>query len=153
MFRAHHGEIAISTTFRRYSHIIKNGKRIRSTAQKALKALVIAEPLFDFTTSHPGEFEGSLTPALLHFFLEHSVCLPNCEKPKMHTFAIVSWPMVHQQHFYVLRKLTVEVWCSSVNEPTDVNCFIPVSAISSRVIFSIDKIADENVLIVVPLIE
>lgn len=71
--------------------------------------------------------------------------------PITHILAQVSWPMVHPQR-YALGK-PVEIWCNELHEPTSNNSFIPVSAIVHRVIYSIDELNQENVLIVIPTIE
>ena len=125
------------------THIIKRGKRMNSSQPGARKGYVLATPSFPFTTSRPSEFEGSQRPAQIHHFLQHSLILPNSETPKTHLLAHVTWPMVHPQRF--LFGKPVEVWCNDLNEPMIYNSFLPVSAISNRLIYSIDEVSHECV--------
>ena len=146
------GEISISSTFHRYTHITWHGKRIYSTLQQSAKnTYVLATPPFPFTTSNTNEFEGNLRPAQIHYFIYHSIILPNSETPKAHILAQTSWPMVHPQRFIFGKP--VEVWCNGIDEPLSDNSFLPVNAISSRIIFGVDEVLNENVLVIIPVIE
>lgn len=146
------GQINISTTFRRYKYITKYKRRINSTQnQHAKRTYVMATPVFQFTSSLPSEFDGDDRPAEVHFFLEHSISLPSHNKPISHILAHVSWPMVHPKQSSIGKP--VEIWCHDLDEPTSVNSFIPVTAIKQRVIYSVDKVESESVLIVIPLVE
>ena len=89
----------------------------------------------------------------LHYFLQHSLVVPNSKEPKSHILAQVTWPMVHPQRF--LFGKPVEVWCSDLNEPVVDNTFLPVGAIANRIIYSIDELeaTHERVLIIIPLVD
>ena len=145
------GQIPVSTTFRRYKNIFKHGKRINSSSPNGNKSYVLASPVFQFTSSRPSEFDGELRPAELHYFLEHSITIPNSSKPFTHNLAHVSWPMVHPQRSALGKP--VEIWCNGLDEPTSINSFIPVTAIAHHVVYSVDRVNEENVLVVIPVIE
>ena len=145
------GQISLSSTYKHYTHVVKSGKRINSSQPGAKKAYVLATPSFPFTTSRSCEFEGSQWPAQIHHFLQHSLILPNSKKTRTHLLAHVTWPMVHPQRF--LFGKPVEVWCNDLDEPVVDNSFLPVSAISSRLIYSIDKVSHECVLVIIPIID
>ena len=142
------GQISVSSTYKRYAHVTRKGKRIGSLQSGAKNAYVLAVPTFSFTSSRPSEFEGNCRPAQVHHFFQHSLFLPDCSKPRTHVFAQVSWPMVHPQRF-----VFVEVWCNNLNEPVIDNALLAVDAIASRVICSVDKVSNEHVLVIIPLIE
>ena len=59
--------------------------------------------------------------------------------------------MVHPMRFVMGKP--AEVWCNELYEPNSANTFIPVINIAKRVIFSIDEVNGENVLVIIPLIE
>lgn len=116
----------------------------------AKNAYALAVPVFKFSSSPP-EVEKDLRPVQIHFFMEHSILLPGMDTPRTHIFANVLWPMIHPKRSTLGKP--VEVWCNELYEPNSKNAFIPVSAISKRVIYSIDEVCDENVLVIIPLIE
>ena len=59
--------------------------------------------------------------------------------------------MVHPQRSALGKP--VEIWCNGLDEPTSINSFIPVTAIAHHVIYSVDRVNEEKVLIVIPVIE
>lgn len=83
--------------------------------------------------------------------MEHSILLPGKDRPEVCIFANVTWPMVHPQRNTMGRP--VEIWCNGLDEPNSSNSFIPVSSIMKRIIYSIDEVQGEKVLITIPLIE
>lgn len=144
--------ICVPTTFRKYSYLTKNGKRINSMLKPSAKnTYALAVPVFAFSSSPPDFRVEDLRPVRIHYFMEHSLLFPGMEEPKTHLLANVSWPMVHPKRSALGKP--VEVWCNELYEPNNKNTFIPVSTISKRVIYSIDQVCDENVLIIIPLIE
>ena len=147
------GRISLSSTYKRYTYIIKQGKRVNSSKPGAKDVYVFATPLFPFTTSRHSEFKGCHRPAQIHYFLQHSLVVPNSKEPKSHILAQVTWPMVHPQCFMFGKP--VEVWCSDLNEPVVDNTFLPVGAIANRIIYSIDELeaTHERVLIIIPLVD
>ena len=66
------------------------------------------------------------------------------------TFAVVTWPQVHPAKDSVGKP--VEVWCYDLFEPDPINCFIPLDNIRSRVIIAIDRLEEERVLFVIPVV-
>lgn len=110
----------------------------------------IASPMFAFTTSAPTEFEGITRPVKVSYFIQHTIVCPVSHEPKSYVFAYASWPMVHPKHFEMGKP--VEVWCHNLYEPSNCNCFVPVNHFKNRVIFSIDRVCGENVLIIIPVL-
>ena len=89
--------------------------------RSAKNPYVLANPVFNFTSSRQSEFEGPvMRPAKLECFVEHSLDLG---KLVSHVFAVASWPMVHPQR-NILGK-PAEIWCSDIYEPNSDNTFLP----------------------------
>ena len=65
------------------------------------------------------------------------------------TFAVCQWPQQHPNR-HIMGK-PVEMWCRCLTEP-EINSFVPVENISSRVIIAVECINDEHLLVVIPLV-
>ena len=142
------GRITIPSSFKLFSVLLYKSNRIRASTQNRSN-YVLASPMFPFVTSNLSEFEGSKRVVKLYYFLEHSISL-NTEHTITNQFAAVSWPMVHPKRFHFGKP--VEVWCNELYEPNTDNNFLPLSRISERVMIGVDKVEEENVLIVIPII-
>ena len=106
------GSIYIPSLVHKYPFIIKNGTHIHSLMRQGAKSpYVLASPVFEFSSSHQSEFCNK-RPAKIHYFIKHSVLLPGSNEPKIHVFAVTSWPMVHPQRFIL--GIPVEVWCNEL---------------------------------------
>ncbi len=146
------GEVSIPSTFRKYSSITWQGKKLSSTLDKSVKnSIVFVAPPFSFTTSVPTEFEGKERPAEIDYFLVHSVILPGTQEPKAHLLARAKWPMVHPNRHYFGKP--VEIWCSSIYEPQSSNQFVLASSIAAHAIISFEKVSGERVCIAIPLVD
>lgn len=143
-------QIPISSIIKKFTYIVKNGKRIGSECnENAKNCFITASPMFAFTTSAPTEFDGTTRPAKVSFFLQHTITLPSSES-KSHIFAYSSWPMVHPKRFEIGKP--VEIWCHNLYEPSCHNCLLPVNCLRNRVIFIIDDFCGEKVLITIPVL-
>ena len=143
------GSIHVSTIFKKYPFIIKNGQHIDTLMRRVTKnPYVIASPVFDFPScqSEPTQTR----PAKLHYFVKHSIILPGLSEPQVHIFGVVSWPLIHPQHSVYGKP--VQVWCHEIYETMSDNIFIPLDNIKKRLIICSDEVAGEKVLTVIPLL-
>ena len=137
--------LTVLSSAKQFSHILMNTKKLSSISDglQAKVPYVLAKPVFPFRA-----ITDDIRPAQIEYFIKHSFYTSSCYES--HIFAAVQWPQIHPQR-YAMGK-PVEVWCKHVFEPTSKNHFLPVENITSRVIIASEKINQEEVLVVIPIL-
>ena len=144
-----HPNFNIFSTVKKFSFIHMDGKKISSTCEdmKSKVPYVLAKPLFSFT-DQPSIAHVQLRPVQIQYFIKHNIEIEP-QTTKSHIFAVVKWPQMHPDKMKMGKP--VELWCKDLFEICD-HDFLPVTQIVSRVLTSFEKISDEELLVVIPLV-
>ena len=148
------GIISLPTTYKKFASLKWKGSIVSSHMNRSARnCLMLAKPMFVFTTAtdEHRDYMGDSRPANILYFLQHSIVLPGSSEPKFHFFVRVTWPMIHPNQFDVGKP--VEVWCDNLDEPDSRNSLLPVINFTSRVIFTVDRLFNSKVLVVIPVID
>ena len=145
-------QVYVSYTFRKYSTIQWHGKTLTSNLNKNAKnCLLMALPHFNFSSSGDTGQQSGERLAEVDYFLTHSMILPDNPQPLLHLFACVKWPMMHSQHEKYGNP--VKVWYRNLYEHQQMNKFLLVSNISSRVVFALQTDHGIPICATVPVID
>ena len=149
-------DIFVPTTYKKFSYITWNGHRVKSCIHSSTQnPYVLATPVFAFPTetgTTPSVYEGDARLAKVAYFFTHSITLPRHSDVKSHLFACLQWPMIHPDRYSVGKP--VEVWCTDLFEPSNINLIVPVDNIINIVIVSTDSLpSNETVLFSIPILK
>lgn len=128
---------------KRFDYIFLSGKKLSSASElnQSKVPYALATPIDDATHQ-----ESRLVHIL--YFIQHSWHVLDNQYTQI--FAVCDWNQPHPDRELIGKP--VEIWCRNCYEPGTLNCFVPVQNIVSRVIIASEKINDELVLIIIPLI-